>query len=764
MKNSSNKLVNSRGFYLLMILIVGGFLSCIVFLGIVQLVKGDTYRAKAESNQLYDTEISAERGVIYDRNMKELAKSASAWKIVIYPNKITEEATREQLAQKLAPILVEKDENGKYTPEDLDETKESIREKAAMSSYGYLVLKSRVEKDVRDEIATLMTEGKVTVEGKETKISRFIAIESDVKRYYPYGTFASTVIGFTGTEDIGRSGLELRYNSDLTGTSGRIVSAVNGGGSNEKMPVEYETIYAAKQGTSLVTTLDETIQRYLEESLSQAKKDNNSKSAYGIVMDVNTGAILAMSSQPDYDSNNPYKLTDEKIIESFKDIKTEKELDEAKLNAQYSQWRNRTISDTYEPGSVFKIVTAAAALEENIWPKDQTFCCNGYISVEDRIIRCSHTNGHGVQTFSQAFANSCNPFFIRLGLDMGKETFFKYFEAFGFTDTTGIDLPAESSPAKDITYHSLSSMSTVDLASSSFGQSFQISPIQMLTAVCSIANGGNLMQPYVVSKMLNEDGEVVKQFNPVVKRQVVSKSTCEQITKMMEDVVNSGTGLNAYVAGYRVAGKTGTSEKLGENNGKYVASFACFAPANNPQVAVLIAVDEPEGNYYGSAVAAPIAAEIVQKVMLYLNVEPQFTENESSYSEANPSNVVGKSVTEAKATLSNAGFNVKTIGSGDKVLEQVPSANQTLAKGGTVILYTEKGAKKQKTTVPYLLGYSVSDVYYLANYYGVNVKIVGSGNNTNGFVSYKQSLESGTEISYGDTVTVYFKSTSVDSD
>ena len=272
------------------------------------------------------------------------------------------------------------------------------------------------------------------------------------------------------------------------------------------------------------------------------------------------------------------------------------------------------------------------------------------------------------------------------------------------------------------------------------------------------------MQPYVVSKMLNEDGEVVKQFNPVVKRQVVSKSTCEQITKMMEDVVNSGTGLNAYVAGYRVAGKTGTSEKLGENNGKYVASFACFAPANNPQVAVLIAVDEPEGNYYGSAVAAPIAAEIVQKVMLYLNVEPQFTENESSYSEANPSNVVGKSVTEAKATLSNAGFNVKTIGSGDKVLEQVPSANQTLAKGGTVILYTEKGAKKQKTTVPYLLGYSVSDVYYLANYYGVNVKIVGSGNNTNGFVSYKQSLESGTEISYGDTVTVYFKSTSVDSD
>ena len=757
MASSSTKESTKRAMTLLLILLILGFGSCIIYLGYVQLIKGDTYRAKAETSQLYDSEISAERGVIYDRNMKELAKSASAWKVVIYPNKLKDEAVREQIVDSLSKIIVEKDEQGQYTKEDLEETKESVREKASMTSYGYLVVKNKIEKELRDEIIKLM-ETKINVGAEMISLSNYIGIESDVKRYYPYGTFASTVIGFTGTEDIGRAGLELRYNSDLTGTNGRIITAVNGGANNDKMPVEFETVYDAEQGTSLVTTLDETIQRYLEESLSQALLDHSAKSAYGIVMDVNTGAILAMSSQPDYDSNNPYKITDTKTIEVLEEISDKEELTEKKVEAQYSQWRNRTISDTYEPGSVSKIITAAAALEENIWPENDTFSCIGHIEVEDRIIRCSHTEGHGAQTFKQAFANSCNPFFIRLGLDMGQEIFFKYFEAFGLTESTGIDLPAEASPVKDVTYHSLENMSVVNLASSSFGQTFQVSPIQMLTAVSAIANGGNLMKPYIVSKMLNQDGEVIKQNNPVVKRQVVSESTCDKIIEMMEEVVNSGTGANGYVAGYRVAGKTGTSEKIGANNGKYVASFVCFAPADDPQVAILIAVDEPEGQYYGSQVAAPVAAIVMQKIMTYLNVEPQFNEDEEIFTEVNAINVVGKDVSSAKALLKDEGFNVRVMGNGESVIEQVPSANQTISKNGTVILYTEKSTEKETTTVPSLIGYGVSEIYSVASYYGINVKIVGNGYDTTGFVSYKQSVESGTEVAYGSTVTVYFKS------
>lgn len=764
MASSSAKLTTKRGFFLLMILLILGFGSCIIYLGYVQLIKGDMYRTKAETSQLYDTEISAERGVIYDRNMKELAKSASAWKVVIYPNKMKDENVREKIVEMLSHVIVDKDEDSSYTKEALEKVQKSVREKASMTSYGYLVVKGRIEKEMRDDVLNLMQK-KINNGEKEIPLSHYISIESDVKRYYPYGTFASTIIGFTGMDDVGLAGLELKYNSDLTGTNGRVISAVNGGSSHDKMPVEYENVYNPIQGTSLVTTLDETIQRYLEESLSQALNDHSAKSAYGIVMDVNTGAILAMSSQPDYDSNDPYTLTDNKTIEALEEITDDDEKSRAKLDAQYSQWRNRTISDTYEPGSVFKIVTAAAALEENIWSENQTYYCNGYIEVEDRKIRCSHTEGHGTQTFTEAFANSCNPFFIQLGLNMGKDTFYKYFEAFGLTDSTGIDLPAEADPVKDVTYHSYESMTTVDLASSSFGQSFRVSPIQMLTAVSAVANGGNLMQPYIVSKMLNSKGEVIKQSEPVVKRQVISKNTSAAITKMMEEVVNSGTGANGYVAGYRVAGKTGTSEKLGANTqGKYVASFVCFAPADDPQVAVLIAVDEPVGQYYGSQVAAPVAAEVMQKIMVYLNVEPKYNEDEDIYAQINASNVVGKNISEANELLKNEGFNVRTIGDGETVVEQAPAANRTLSKGGTVILYTEKGAQKQKTTVPSLIGCSVSEVYNVANYYGINVKIVGNGYNTYGFVSYKQSVESSTEINYGDTVTVYFKSNSTDTD
>lgn len=739
-----------RAVHVLVIIILLGFGACIFYLGYVQLVLGEEYRAKAEDNQLRDSEISAERGVIYDRNGKELAKSASAWKVVIYPNKLSEsKSARETVIKRLADVL------------EMDE--ESIRAKAELSQYGNMVVKYRVEKDVRDEILKLQEEVCETAETEsgdkiERKFSRYIGVENDVKRYYPYNSFASTVLGFTGTDDVGTGGLELYYNSILTGTPGRKITAVSGQG--DSMPAEYETVTDAVQGTSLVTTLDETIQRYLEEGLDQSLRDTQAEYAYGLVMDVNTGAILAMSSKPDYNLNTPYEITSQAVKDEIDKLVDKKMQQEAETEAWFNQWKNRTISDTYEPGSVFKIITAAAALEENVWDLSRSYVCGGAIQVDDRRMHCSHREGHGTQTFAQAFANSCNPFFIQLGLDMGVDKFYKYFEAFGFTEKTGIDLPAEEVG----NYHSPESMkqTKVQLASSAFGQSFTVTPVQTITAVSAIANGGKLMQPYIVAKTLDPNGNVLTETKPVVKRQVVSEETADIITSMMEDVVKTGTAQNAYVAGYRVAGKTGTSEIL-EEPGEYIGSFACFAPADDPQVAILIAIKKPVGQYYGSQIAAPVAADIMKKVMVYLNVEPVYTEEEAKNVDRNAQNVVGTPVEEARQTLVDDGFNVKVMGSGETVVEQVPPANQTIPAKGTVILYTEKGVAKQTTTVPDFTGLTVNETYRVANEAGVNVSIVGNALSNN-FVAFKQDKEKDSKVYYGDTIVVYFKSTSAEVD
>lgn len=747
---ANEKTMVKRALHVLIFIVVLGFGACAIFLGYVQLGLGEEYRAKAEDNQLRDSEISAERGVIYDRNGKELAKSASAWKIVIYPNKLSEsENATELVIKKLTDIL------------DMEE--DTVRAKAELSQYGNMVVKYRVEKKVRDEVLALREELCETVKDEngndvDRKYSRYIGVENDVKRYYPYNSFASTVLGFTGTNDIGTGGLELQYNSILTGTPGRKITAVSGQG--DSMPSEYETITDAVQGTSIYTTIDETIQRYLEEGLDQSIKDTQAEYAYGLIMDVNTGAILGMSSKPDYNLNNPYEITSQTVREHLDEIVDERMKEEAETTAWFNQWKNRTISDTYEPGSVFKIITAAAALEENIWDMSKNYVCGGAIQVDDRRMHCSHREGHGTQTFAQAFANSCNPFFIQLGLDMGVDNFYKYFEAFGFTEKTGIDLPSEEIG----NYHSADSMkkTKVQLASSAFGQSFTVTPIQTITAVSAIANGGKLLRPYVVAKTVDPEGNVISETEPVVKRQVVSEKTAEIITGMMEDVVATGTGKNAYVAGYRVAGKTGTSEIL-EEPGFYTASFACFAPADDPQVAMLIAVKKPVGEYYGSQIAAPVAADIMQKVMVYLNVEPRYTEEENKHVDRNADNVIGKKVEEARQTLTSSGFNVKVVGSGERVVEQVPSSNQTISANGTVILYTEKNAEKQVTTVPNFVGMTINDVYYAANNAGVNVSIVGNAASSS-FISYKQDKEANTKVYYGDTITVYFKSTSSDAE
>lgn len=696
------------------------------------LINGEENRLKAERNQLSDTQIAAERGTIYDSNMNVLAKSASAWLVYINPSQIKDDTQKELVVNGLSQIL----------GVDAD----SVRTKAEKNKTGYQKIAGEVETDVKEALEAYIDEH------SDNKLSTIIGIDPDTKRYYPYSSFASTIIGFTNSDDQGVGGIEMQYDDDLTGVSGRIITAKNA--QQGSMSSDYETTYDAKPGESLVLTIDEVIQYYLEQGLEQALVDTGAKYAYGIVMDTDTGAILGMTSKPDFDLNNPRKISNAALSETVAAITDDTQRAQETTNALYAQWRNRTISDTYEPGSVFKTVVVSAALEEGVVDLNTTYTCTGGIQVADNYQRCWKPGGHGHETLTQGLMNSCNPFFITIGQALGEERFYKYFEAFGFTEKTSIDLPAEAKPVAGKTYHALESMGISELSSSSFGQTFQVSPIQMITAVNTIANGGKLMQPYVVDSKLDSDGNVVYKTTPTVKRQVISEKTASTVADMMEQVVSIGTGKNAYVAGYHVAGKTGTSEKIGIE-GAYIASFAGFAPADNPEISILIAIDEPTGEHGGGAVAAPIAGMLLEKIMTYLNVEPQYEDDELSNISSVAPSLVGKSVGDAK--VSAAKFTVKVVGSGTKVISQTPAAGQQMRTGGVIVVYTEENAAKQTATVPNLCNMSMSQANSAAVNAGFNIRLSGT-TNSGEVLSYKQSVNAGEEAEIGSVITVYFKS------
>ncbi len=711
----------------------------------VQLVQGEKYRALAERGQLNDTVITAPRGVIYDRNMKKLAESASVWKVNINPNKIgSDEEVLKKLVEKLAPIL--------------DISEETIRNKAKYTNQSSLTLKTKVELNMKNELSAILGE-KLFEDDKSKKMvyGSYIDIEPDTKRYYPYSDFASSVLGFVGTDNVGLYGIELEYNSDLEGIPGRKIVATDG--RTNSTPIgDYESFYDAKQGTNLVLTIDEVIQRYVEKSVKQAYIDEKAKAACGILMDVNTGAVLGMASFQNYDLNDPQTVANKEEAERISEITDKDEHTKALKAARENQWTNRTVSDMYEPGSVLKVITASAALEEKVVSLDTTYTCTGSIKVKDRNISCHKHEGHGTQNFTKGLMNSCNPFFITVGQRLGSEKFFEYFEAFGFTERTGIDLPSEAKPSAGNTYHPLSEFGIVELSSTAFGQSVNVSPIQVVTALSAVANGGKLMRPYIVDKKVDSNNNVISVTKPVVRRQVISESTAKTVTGMMEQVVSNGTGKNGYVVGYRVAGKTGTSEKLGQP-GKYVASFGCFAPADNPRVALLVTIDEPSaGRTSGGTIAAPVCAEILDNVMPYLNVEPQYTEKELASLYTSVPGVVGESIETARSTLSKAGFNVEILGKGKTVLRQIPAKNQSISKDGVVVLYTDDNQSNQTTVVPDLVGLSISQANKIAVAAGLNIKISGNSLKSSELLSFKQSLQAGSTVEYGQTVTVYFRS------
>ncbi|MCR4616214.1 MAG: PASTA domain-containing protein [Clostridiales bacterium] len=711
----------------------------------VQLIKGEKYRALAERGQLNDTVITAPRGIIYDRNMKKLAESASVWKVNINPSKIDgDEEVLEKLTEKLVQIL--------------DVSEDTIRNKASYTKQNSVVLKSKVELTAKNELSEILGEKLFPDDkSKKTVYGDYIDIEPDIKRYYPYSDFASSVLGFVGTDNVGLYGIELQYNSDLEGIPGRKIVATDG--RTNSVPIgDYESFYDAQQGTSLVLTIDEVVQRYLEKSVKQAYIDEKANAACGIAMEVKTGAILGMASFGNYDLNNPQAIADKAENERISQITDEEEHKEALKEARENQWKNRTVSDMYEPGSVFKVITASAAIEEKVVSLDTSYTCTGSIKVKDRNISCHKHSGHGTQNLTQGLMNSCNPFFITVGQKLGSKKFFEYFEAFGFTERTGIDLPSEVRPSAGNTYHALSNFGIVELSSTAFGQSISVSPIQMITAISAVANDGKLMKPYIVDKKLDSNNNVISVTEPVVRRQVISESTAKTVTGMMEQVVSSGTGKNGYVVGYRVAGKTGTSEKLGQP-GKYVASFACFAPADDPQIALLVTIDEPSaGEIGGGVLAAPVCAEIIDNIMPYLNIDPQYTDKEIASLYTKVPGVVGESVDAAKSTLDKAGFNVEVLGSGKTVLRQIPTKNQSIAKSGVVVLYTDEEQTNQTTVVPDLVGLSISRANNIAVAAGLNIKISGNSLKSSELVSFKQSLPAGSTVEYGQTITVYFKS------
>ena len=599
MADGINAKTKKRMSIIMAVLTLLGFGALIFRLFSIQIVDGEEYQYKATQQQLREIEISAGRGDIYDRNGNVIAKSATAWTVVISPVTIKEDQ-RETVADGLSEIL----------GVDRDKVLEATQKETS-----YWIIKRKIERELAEEVIAFANENKIGG----------ISCEEDVKRYYPYGSFASATIGFTNQDNSGAYGIEAYYNKTLSGTSGKIVSAKNARGKD--MPFKYEMMYDSEDGNSLVLTIDETIQHYLDKNLEIAVKEHNvGNGAMAIAYSIKTGEILGLSVKPDFDPNSPQEVTDEATLLALASLEGD-EYKEALQQAQYRQWRNKAISDPYEPGSVFKIITLAAALEENVVNLNSSFMCtDAGATVQGTTITCWKRGGHGAQNLSEIVQHSCNPAFVNIGQSLGTKKFREYFEAFGLMEKTGVDLPGEATSL----YHSDSAFGNIELASSSIGQSFKVTGLQLISAVSAAVGGGYLYEPYIVKGVLDSEGNVIAEYEPTLKRQVISEETSRMVAELCEGVVTLGSGKLAYVPGYRIGGKTGTAEKLDQNYApgeeKYALSFLGFAPIDDPRIAVLVVLDEPAEASYGSIIAAPVVGAIMSDVLPYLGIEPHYTE------------------------------------------------------------------------------------------------------------------------------------------
>lgn len=730
--------LRQRTAILILLILVLGFGAAVLRLTYLTTVQSSELQESAVDLQLADTTVSAKRGTIYDANGNVLAESASVWQVVMSPVNFKNDKQRQAAAKGLSEIF-----DLEYN-DVLDDTKQQSH---------YVVVKRRIESDEREKVLELIDTLK-----KDYSCSGVIQLLDDYKRYYPKNSLASSVIGFTGSDDQGLEGIEYEYDSYLSGTPGRIITAQNARGTD--MPFRYEQNVESEDGNNVYLTIDETIQSICEKYMQKGVEDNNVlNKGVCIAMDVNTGAILAMVTTDGYDLNNPYELSakDKKKIKST----PKKKQAEAESAALSNMWRNKAVADTYMPGSVFKMCVASAALEENLVNDKTSFTCTGSIEVEGETIHCSNISGHGTQSFVEAISNSCNPAFVQIGQMLGASKFRQYYQGFGFSDKTGIDLPGEAEDS----FWKEGKMGGVDLAVASFGQNFSITPIQMITACAAVSNGGYVVQPHVVSKITDSKGNVIKTVDKKIKRQVISDDTSKKMNEYLEYNTERQGAAAGYISGYKVAGKTGTSEKKGVKKVEssfsedYISSFCGYAPADDPQIAMLVFFDTPDGDaYYGSQVSSPVFINIMSEVLPYLDVKTSYTDEELGYVDASAGDYTGVSVDEAKTAVEADGFTATVKGNGSTVISQIPTVSSGLQKGGSIVLYTDSDSQSETVSVPSLIGLSPDEVNDVASAYGLNVSF--SGATTSSGTSSSQNVEAGTSVSPGTVITVSFADSS----
>ena len=728
-KKVNNVKITPKKLFILAIAFILLFALLLGRVGWLQFVDGDWLREKEYSQSTSSTLISAKRGTIYDATGKALAVSVEVDTISVNPSYIkakgkdgkTDEEATEELKRNMANIMAEIFE--------LDS--EEVYKKLT-STNSVETIASKVETDKVEKLREWIKENDATG----------INIDEDVKRYYPYDNLASNVIGFCGSNNQGLDGIELSYDDVLKGTSGKLTTAIDV--TRDAIPDKNEEYIAPENGSNIYLTIDSNIQTIAEKYLKQAVEENNcERGGNVIIMDPSNGDILAMATYPDYNLNDPY-TPNAWYSEGFDELSEQEQ-----TNTLYSMWRNRAVLDTYEPGSTFKVITASIGLEENKVETDTPgdFYCSGYEEVADRRIKCTATAGHGSQTLRNALENSCNPAMIQLSQRIGVDTFYKYLDAFGLFDKTGIDLPSEGVSS----FWKKESVGPVELATMSFGQRFTITPLQLVTAVSAIANEGKMVVPHVVDKIENPDTGTITNVETQEVRQVISKETANKMKDMMKSVVEDGGGKYAQVKGYTIGGKTGTSEPDPNHleNG-YVASFVAIAPVDNTELVVLLTLYAPRtSNYYGGSIAAPAVSQILAEVLPYLNIPSNETSTSSTQDLISTPDVTNKTVAEAQKKLQEAGLEYSTnLSADDIVTEQVPPKGTQLTNGGIVKLYAEGNDDRVSQTVPDLKGVTFEQAKIMLKAKNLNIASTGSG------IVIAQDPQAGTSVDEGTVINV----------
>ena len=734
----ANRIIQSRTFVLMLIMGIGMFIVLFFKLYSLQITRHEELQSKAVSQQTRSSVVTANRGTIYDASGNILAISSTAETIFLSPKEINDALNDEE-----NPVAWTKEILAGALAKILDISEEGILKKMARSDSMYEVLKYRVDEDIADQVRQYINDNKV----------KGVFLTTDAKRYYPYSDLAAQVIGFVGVDYTGLFGLEAEYDKELQGQSGLVVTA-KANGQNDLL-YEYSQYFDPENGDELQVTLEATVQYYLEKGMKDmCDAFSPANGATGIVMDVRNGGILAMASFPNYDLNDFSTVSDKTLLERI-------EREEIELaDAQQIQWRNKALNDTYEPGSTFKILTLSAALEEGLIDMNTSVNCSGSVNISGHTIHCSNKAGHGLQTLEQSVGNSCNPAFISYGLKLGTEKFYQYMRSFGIMTPTGVDLGGEATGV----FAADANFTQLDLACYAFGQNFTVTPLALITAQAACVNGGYLYTPHFAQQITDSNGNVIWQHDDTPVRQVISEETSATVRECLEYVVASGTGKNGQVAGYRIGGKTGTADK--GQSGDVVVSFLCFAPADDPQIMMLITMDTPSrstGTYVsGGNMVAPYSSAIMAEILPYLGIEPSYSAEELMGVDTTVPNVIGMTVQEAKDRMKERGFSCKIEGDGEEITDQTPVGGAIIPGKSTVVLYAGAEKPDKMCTVPSLVGRTAAEANTAAANAGLLIRFTGTTSSESSTVLvFSQELEAGTEVPAGTVITVRLGDTTV---